>query len=75
MSNGQTTPLYRCPRCTGFRCKVVDSRWQQGTWRPPRDRNMPGWRRRRRQCLDCSFRFTTYEKLAQPFVFVLDWSI
>ena len=43
----------RCPGCTGMENKVIDSRLnKEGTVI-----------RRRRECLSCSERFTTYEKL------------
>ncbi len=41
----------RCPHCNYNDSKVVDSR------------NVDGSIRRRRQCLDCGFRFTTYERV------------
>lgn len=40
-----------CPQCDFDDSKVVDSR------------DVPGSIRRRRQCLECTFRFTTYEKV------------
>jgi transcriptional repressor NrdR len=51
----------RCPRCTEIDDKVVDSRsTEEGTSI-----------RRRRECLNCGRRFTTYERLEEvPFVVV-----
>ena len=43
----------RCPFCNHFDSKVLDSR-------PADEGNSI---RRRRECLDCSKRFTTYEKI------------
>ena len=43
----------KCPYCTGQRNKVIDSRLN-------RERESI---RRRRECLDCGRRFTTYEKV------------
>jgi len=42
----------RCPKCTSTNTKVVDSR----------DTNDSKEIRRRRECEDCSFRFTTFEQ-------------
>ena len=47
----------RCPFCTEDRDKVVDSRSSEG------GRVI----RRRRQCLVCEKRFTTYEKIGESF--------
>ncbi len=45
----------KCPYCTGQRNKVIDSRL-----------NREGESvRRRRECLDCARRFTTYEKVEE----------
>ena len=51
----------RCPRCSEIDDKVVDSRSsEEGTSI-----------RRRRECLNCGRRFTTYERLEEvPFVVV-----
>ena len=51
----------RCPRCSGFEDRVVDSRTaEEGAAI-----------RRRRECLTCGRRFTTYERLEEvPFVVV-----
>ncbi|MBC8481723.1 MAG: transcriptional repressor NrdR [Planctomycetes bacterium] len=47
----------RCPFCKEDNDKVVDSRSSDG------GRNI----RRRRQCLECKRRFTTYEKIGESF--------
>lgn len=54
----------RCPRCSHVDDKVVDSRQSKDG----------GAIRRRRECLDCGFRFTTYEtvELALPLVIKSD---
>jgi transcriptional repressor NrdR len=51
----------RCPRCSGLEDRVIDSRTSEdGTAI-----------RRRRECLTCARRFTTYERLEEvPFVVV-----
>jgi len=53
--------LVRCPRCSGLEDKVVDSRTaEEGAAI-----------RRRRECITCGRRFTTYERLEEvPFVVV-----
>lgn len=50
----------RCPRCSHVDDKVVDSRQSKDG----------GSIRRRRECLECGFRFTTYEtvELSLPLV-------
>lgn len=51
----------RCPSCSGFDDKVVDSRTADDG----------GAIRRRRECLSCGRRFTTYERLEEaPLVVV-----
>jgi transcriptional repressor NrdR len=50
----------RCPTCGNPETKVIDSR--------PYDENSSI--RRRRECLDCGHRFTTYEKLSDITLFV-----
>ncbi|MGI6105032.1 MAG: transcriptional regulator NrdR [Raoultibacter sp.] len=51
----------RCPSCGYAESKVVDSR--------PSEDNASI--RRRRECLDCAFRFTTYERLeSTPLIVV-----
>jgi transcriptional repressor NrdR len=45
----------RCPSCDHVEDRVVDSRLSRG------GRSI----RRRRECLDCGFRFTTYEHIEQ----------
>ena len=48
-----------CPYCGYHDSKVIDSR------------NVNGGIRRRRQCLSCSSRFTTYERLQPASLFVI----
>ena len=51
----------RCVFCNHMESKVVDSR-------PTED----GWAiRRRRECMNCSKRFTTYEKMENPMILVV----
>ena len=51
----------RCMYCNHDESKVVDSR-------PTED----GWAiRRRRECINCGKRFTTYEKIENPMVLVI----
>jgi transcriptional repressor NrdR len=51
----------RCPRCSGNEDRVIDSRTAEDG----------GAIRRRRECLSCGRRFTTYERLEDvPFVVV-----
>lgn len=45
---------FQCPQCGGA-TKVKDSRAVRG----------PSYVRRRRRCLNCGFRFTTYERWAE----------
>jgi len=45
----------KCPRCSGVRDKVIQSRLS-------RDGSSI---RRRRQCLNCGYRFTTYERIEE----------
>ena len=49
----------RCPECGHDDSKVVDSR------------SGPSHIRRRRECLNCSARFTTHERLETPALWVL----
>jgi transcriptional repressor NrdR len=51
----------RCPFCKKHRDKVVDSRAA----------NAGATVRRRRQCLDCSKRFTTYENVEKITLYVI----
>ncbi|NMA95253.1 MAG: transcriptional repressor NrdR [Clostridiales bacterium] len=51
----------RCPFCSFEESKVVDSR--------PTDEGAVI--RRRRECMDCGKRFTTYEKIEQMPIFVI----
>ncbi len=51
----------RCVFCNHMESKVVDSR-------PTED----GWAiRRRRECMSCGKRFTTYEKMENPMILVI----
>jgi transcriptional repressor NrdR len=53
--------LVRCPRCSGLEDRVVDSRTADDG----------AAIRRRRECLTCGRRFTTYERLEEvPFVVI-----
>ncbi len=50
----------RCPQCGSLRDKVVDSRQSKdGTVI-----------RRRRECIDCGYRFTTYERFEEEKIIV-----
>lgn len=51
----------RCPFCGSYQNKVVDKREVKGT----------GEIRRRRECLKCQGRFTTYEQMANLQVMVM----
>ena len=51
----------RCPYCGAADSKVVDSR----------DSETGEAVRRRRQCLDCSKRFTTYERVEAPALYLV----
>jgi transcriptional repressor NrdR len=51
----------RCPYCTQINNKVIDSRLSKDS------RTI----RRRRECLECSRRFTTYEKLEEVLPMVV----
>jgi transcriptional repressor NrdR len=51
----------KCPSCGYLESKVSDSRMT--------DENTAV--RRRRQCISCGYRFTTYEKVEEPAVFVI----
>jgi transcriptional repressor NrdR len=56
-----SVPAVRCPACAHLDDKVVDSR-----------ANDDGSAiRRRRECLACGFRFTTFERLEEPALVVL----
>ena len=48
-----------CPYCSYSDCRVIDSR------------EVDGGIRRRRQCLSCGSRFTTYERLQPASLFVI----
>ncbi|GAB6072813.1 transcriptional regulator NrdR [Venenivibrio stagnispumantis] len=50
----------RCPKCGSFNDKVLDTRQSKdGTVI-----------RRRRECLDCGYRFTTYERIEEEKIIV-----
>jgi len=49
----------KCPHCGYEDSKVTDSRTVNGTVR------------RRRQCLDCAFRFTTYERIQTAHLVII----
>lgn len=51
----------RCPYCDGDDSKVVDSRSYSGGYSI----------KRRRECLKCKKRFTTYENIEQPVFYVV----
>jgi transcriptional repressor NrdR len=51
----------QCPSCNFDNSKVIESR----------DLDAGTVIRRRRQCLDCSYRFTTYERLERPNLIVV----
>lgn len=51
----------KCPKCNRQNSKVVESR----------DANESGAIRRRRECLSCQYRFTTYERLERPNLAVI----
>lgn len=51
----------RCPNCSVSDDHVVDSR----------EVDSQNAVRRRRECLNCGYRFTTFERLAEPVVFVV----
>ena len=51
----------RCPRCSGLEDKVIQSRIS-------RDGSSI---RRRRECIRCSYRFTTYEKVEESLPMVI----
>ncbi|MCK5128865.1 MAG: transcriptional repressor NrdR [Clostridiales bacterium] len=51
----------RCMYCNNDESKVVDSRPTEEGWAI----------RRRRECINCSKRFTTYEKIENPMILVV----
>lgn len=51
----------RCPRCSGLEDKVIQSRISRDG----------GSIRRRRECIRCSYRFTTYEKIEESVPLVI----
>ena len=51
----------KCPYCNGEESKVVDSRATEDD----------GAIRRRRECLNCNKRYTTYEKIENIQIFVI----
>lgn len=46
----------RCPKCGGGDTRVIDSRTQEAT----------NAIKRRRECCDCGYRFTTFERCEDP---------
>lgn len=48
----------RCPKCGGEKTRVIDSRTQEAT----------NAIKRRRECVSCGYRFTTYERCEDPIV-------
>lgn len=54
----------KCPECGKRDDKVVDSR--------AHEEQELSYIRRRRECLDCAHRFTTYETTEMPRVFSLE---
>jgi transcriptional repressor NrdR len=60
MINRETTTL-RCPHCGSFDDKVIDSRTLAGG----------DAIRRRRECLSCGFRFTSYERIEDRQLMVI----
>ncbi len=46
----------RCPKCGNAGTRVIDSRMQEAT----------NTIKRRRECLSCSYRFTTFERCEDP---------
>ena len=51
----------KCPFCSNFENKVIDSRLSK-------DGNIT---RRRRECLGCRMRFTTYERVEDVLTYVV----
>ena len=51
----------KCPRCSCLEDKVIDSRMSK-------ERSSV---RRRRECMECSFRFTTLEEIIQTEIYVI----
>ncbi len=51
----------QCPSCNHDNSKVIESR----------DLDAGSAIRRRRQCLDCSYRYTTYERIERPQLIVV----
>ncbi|MDR0300241.1 MAG: transcriptional regulator NrdR [Streptococcaceae bacterium] len=49
----------KCPKCQSENFKVLDTRASDDSVR------------RRRECLSCGFRFTTYERIEQPTLLVV----
>jgi len=50
-----------CPKCDSVESTVIDSRDRNYRSKIPYQQT-----RRRRKCLNCGFRFTTYEVLRKP---------
>ncbi len=55
----EAEPQLICPSCRKSETRVVDSRDDESVVR------------RRRECLDCKHRFTTYERMEAPRLFVV----
>ncbi len=55
----EAEPQLICPSCRESETRVVDSRDDESVVR------------RRRECLDCKHRFTTYERMEAPRLFVV----
>ena len=51
----------KCPKCTHQDTKVIESR----------DAGEGDSIRRRRECLDCNYRYTTYERIERPNLAIL----
>lgn len=51
----------KCPKCTHLETKVIESR----------DAGEGDSIRRRRECLDCGYRYTTYERVERPNLAIL----
>jgi transcriptional repressor NrdR len=51
----------KCPKCASDNLKVIEKR----------DLPAEGAIRRRRECSDCNFRFTTYERIEVPLLMVV----
>lgn len=61
MTRGGERERMRCPKCTHNDSKVVESR----------DAGEGDSIRRRRECLSCAYRYTTYERVERPNLAIL----